>query len=521
MTSRKTGRKRRERGEIEQLPSGSLRVKVYAGVDALTGRRNYRTATVPSGPAAEAEAERVKTRLLNEVDEQRTPKTKATVDRLMARYMETIDVDVSTKIGYERNIRNHISPLLGKLQVGKLDGETFDSFYKVLRTCRAHCGGKKYVEHRTERPHKCDDRCGQHECKGLSTSSIRQIHWILSGSLKAAKRWKWITVNPLDQAKAPKAPVPKPDPPKAEDAAAIVNAAFRDPAWGMFVWLAMTSGARRGELCALTFDDLELDNAVISIRNSIGQEGGNTWEKGTKTHQQRRIALDEETVALLQAYEQRSQALVKELGVKLAPNARLFSNAVDHSTHLKPDSVSQRYRRMCTKLGITSHLHQLRHYSATELILSGVDVRTVAGRLGHGGGGATTLRVYTAWISEADQRAAGNLGGRMPTAPITVQPDATTTTSAEPEIRGPYQQIAADLRGAILCGALAPGTPVPTVVELSSRYGVSVGTAHRAVAELKSAGLVTVSRGKRAIVTSLEESSHANVVSLNAKRARS
>ncbi len=46
-------------------------------------------------------------------------------------------------------------------------------------------------------------------------------------------------------------------------------------------------------------------------------------------------------------------------------------------------------------------------------ITAGVDLRTVAGRLGHGGGGATTLRVYAAWVGESDRRAAEILGGRM------------------------------------------------------------------------------------------------------------
>jgi hypothetical protein len=50
-------------------------------------------------------------------------------------------------------------------------------------------------------------------------------------------------------------------------------------------------------------------------------------------------------------------------------------------------------------------------YSATEPIASGVDVRTVASRLGHAGGGTTTLRAYTAWMSEVDQRVAKNIGG--------------------------------------------------------------------------------------------------------------
>jgi hypothetical protein len=58
-------------------------------------------------------------------------------------------------------------------------------------------------------------------------------------------------------------------------------------------------------------------------------------------------------------------------------------------------------------------LHKLRHYSATELIRAGVDVRTVAGRLGHADGG-TTLAYYAAWVCEADQRASRILMGQLP-----------------------------------------------------------------------------------------------------------
>jgi hypothetical protein len=63
-------------------------------------------------------------------------------------------------------------------------------------------------------------------------------------------------------------------------------------------------------------------------------------------------------------------------------------------------------------------LKALRHYSATELIASGVDVRTVAGRLGHGSGGVTTLRVYATFRSEADQRASLAVTARMPKPPV-------------------------------------------------------------------------------------------------------
>ncbi|MHA6796773.1 tyrosine-type recombinase/integrase [Pseudonocardia bannensis] len=99
-------------------------MKVYAGVDRLSGRRHYLTETIPPGPRAAADAEKVRTRLLNQVDEHRNPRTKATVDQLMDRYLEVLDVDVTTRKTYEGYIRNHVRPLLGKLPVGKLNDET-------------------------------------------------------------------------------------------------------------------------------------------------------------------------------------------------------------------------------------------------------------------------------------------------------------------------------------------------------------------------------------------------------------
>ena len=494
----------RKRGEIEALPSGSLRVKVYAGIDPLAGKRHYLNEVVPAGPTALKEARSVRTRLINQVNEQRNPRTKATVNQLMDRYLELLDVDVTTRKSYEGYIRNHIRPLLGELQVGKLDGETLDSFYSILRTCRAHCDGRPSIEHGTAGEHDCDESCKPHSCRPLKTSSIRQVHSCLSGALTRAMRWRWISVNPLDQSEPPKAGKHDPDPPTPEQAAAILNEAFKDPAWGMLVWLAMTTGARRGELCAIRRERLDLDRALLSIRTSIGQDGATTWEKDTKSHQQRRIALDEATVTLLRAYRDRCEADARALDITIAPDGRLFSPSPDHSTWIKPSTVTQRYRRMCARLGWNMHIHQLRHYSATELIAAGVDVRTVAGRLGHGGGGSTTLRVYTAWVSEADQRAAGSLSTHMPPAPIdldTMAAPASERPAPAPDENGaPYQRIAADLRGAINSGILKPGDHLPTLKDIRERYKVSAGTAHRALDLLTSSGLATASRGLRATV---------------------
>jgi integrase len=91
-----TKRPRRARGGVDTLPSGALRVRVYAGIDPLTHRRHYLTEIVPPGPKAEARAEQIRTRFLGQVDEQRNPRTRATVNQLMDRYLEVIDVEPST-----------------------------------------------------------------------------------------------------------------------------------------------------------------------------------------------------------------------------------------------------------------------------------------------------------------------------------------------------------------------------------------------------------------------------------------
>jgi integrase len=130
------------------------------------------------------------------------------------------------------------------------------------------------------------------------------------------------------------------------------------------------------------------------------------WCKGTKTHQRRRIGLDPDTVDVLRDHLARQDAAAAQLGIAIAPTGYLFSADPDCSTPWVPGSVSQRYDRLVARLGIDTSIHKLRHYNATELIAAGVDLRTVAGRLGHGGGGNTTLREYAAWVREADQRAA-------------------------------------------------------------------------------------------------------------------
>jgi hypothetical protein len=197
----------------------------------------------------------------------------------------------------------------------------------------------------------------------------------------------------MEAAQKPRLPAPDPDPPTSQEAARILAGAWaEDPEWGLLVWMLLVTGARRGEVLALRWENVDLESGVLTIRHSVSQLNGVTTIKGTKTHQTRRIALDAETVALLTEHRAEIATRLAELGERFDEQRFVFSYQPDHSRPCNPSGVSHRYARMVAKLGIRTHLHAMRHYSATELLASGVDLRTVAGRLGHGSGGATTSR---------------------------------------------------------------------------------------------------------------------------------
>ncbi|MFB9742562.1 tyrosine-type recombinase/integrase [Pseudonocardia sulfidoxydans] len=463
-------RRSRPRGHIEQLPSGSFRAKVYAGTDPLTRKRRYLVETV----ATASEAERVLTRLQHEVDENRHPKSAITVNQAIEKWLEVAKLEPTTRERYDDLVRLYVSPVLGRMQAAQLDAEMLERFYARLQTCRELCTGRT--------------RAG-HACRPLSASTTRKIHSIIHAALARAVRWRRLGVNPASAAEPPRASRADPDPPTPAEAARILNDAWADPAWGMLVWLLMITGARRGEVSALRWRDIDRDRSTVWVSRANAETKAGLHEKGTKTGARRRIALDPHTINLLDAHRAMWWDRLAVFGAKLDEDAFVFSTTPDASKPYPPSSISQRYRRMATKLGLRStRLHSLRHYSATELVAAGVDIRTVAGRLGHGSGGATTLRIYAAWVEQADRAAATTLSTIVPRPIPAVGP------------RGPYATIADDLRDQISSGALAVGARLPTVAQLAVAYDVSVGTAHRAMATLKQDGLIQVARGKRAVV---------------------
>ena len=223
-----------------------------------------------------------------------------------------------------------------------------------------------------------------------------------------------MTTNVAALAEPPSQPKPNPDPPAPEEAVLVLNTAWqRDLDWGTFLFMTMVTGSRRGEMCALRWADINLDRLELFVKHS----NNGRRIKDTKTHQRRKQAIDVNTRSVLAAHRARAEERCKALGGELARDAFVFSGEADSTAPLVPASVSQRYRRLAQKLKIHTHrLKDLRAYNVTELLGAGADadVRTVAGRVGHGGGGATTLKYYAAFLATSDRQAVTAFAKQLP-----------------------------------------------------------------------------------------------------------
>ncbi|MBB5960360.1 hypothetical protein FHS29_006983 [Saccharothrix tamanrassetensis] len=110
--ARPDGATRRERGSIDSLPSGAVRVRVYAGLDVITKRRHYLVEVVPAGPDAERLAQEARDRFLREIDERSHPRTNATVGFMVAAHITAARLERTTRETYDGYARKHIYPII-------------------------------------------------------------------------------------------------------------------------------------------------------------------------------------------------------------------------------------------------------------------------------------------------------------------------------------------------------------------------------------------------------------------------
>ena len=280
----------------------------------------------------------------------------------------------STWESYERNVRHHVIPNIGHVQLHSLDGGVLNQLYTVLLE-----NGRKHGR----------------QSPGLKPRTVRYIHTIIHSALDDAVRWRRVPLNAADQATPPSAQAAKP--PEMMVWTGLQLATFltrTEPDRYHWPWLFLaTTGCRRGEALGVRWQDIDLSRKLVAVRQELipltkpsgrGREG--RLLARTKSDRPRVIELDSRTVAALRAWRARQAKERLLLGDAYADQYGLVFCRPDGRPY-HPEAFSKTFDRRLAQVGFADlpriRLHDLRHTWATLALVAGVDVKIVSERLGH------------------------------------------------------------------------------------------------------------------------------------------
>ena len=160
----------------------------------------------------------------------------------------------------------------------------------------------------------------------------------------------------------------------------------------------------------LRWGDVDLGAATVRIERSVSAtKSEGVTIRPTKTGRVRLVSLTTRAVDALFSQRARAEQTARVRGRQLELGDQIFTNDPDARRPWRPELVTRRWERLRATSG-PSHMriHDLRHFVATELLTAGIDVRTVANRLGHART-STTLDIYWAWVPARDRDAAHHI----------------------------------------------------------------------------------------------------------------
>lgn len=355
------------------------RLRVYEGA----GR--YRSETFHG---TTKQAERRLERFRIEVEDEQP--AKGTVAELMARWLEVMSHELApaTLLGYRQASENYIVPVLGKMGLGQVRGRDIDAMYEDMLSGRISRSGEE-----------------------LNPATVRQVHAVLRGAYKRAVKWELVAASPVPAATPPGLKKYELQPPSLGDIKAAVKLVHERPTLHLFLRLATMTGARRGELCALRWSEIDFATKKVTISHSVVNIPHHPLElKSTKNGKPKRIGLDRRTLVLLKWHRRSQRIQAVRNGVELDPDPFVFAGDMAGSKPWRPNQATTEWSRIRDRAGLEGvRLHDLRHALATRMLAAGDDIRTVSGRLGHADP-STTLRIYAHWVPQKDQEAADRLG---------------------------------------------------------------------------------------------------------------
>ena len=399
-------------GSITQRGRGTWRVRVSAGFDPATGRRQYATATV-HGTKADARRER---------------------DRLRA------EVEGGMKLDAQRVTLSEFVPIWAdaKRTSGKISEENLEGEIAALRRAEAVIGGvpmRKVTAPMVEKVYALA------LAEGLSKTTVHKLHIYLKSVFRKACDYGYCLRNPCDKVEAPKPDDPGRRSLSASEAARLLScidaaeeAAYADlaskegrqldrgKAFGrgylrgvapvscaLAARIGLATGARLGEVLALDWGCVDLEEGRVTVCRTLKRDGTTKEPKtaaGTRT-----ASIDAGTVGHLAHWKARQAVELAKFGARQTDGTPVCCSST--GGYLNSSNFEKWWRAFREESGFEGlKYHELRHTQATLLLGSGVDVKTVQTRLGHADA-SITLNWYAHAMPGNDEQAANLLAAVM------------------------------------------------------------------------------------------------------------
>jgi integrase len=255
---------------------GRWRLQVTGDPDPVTGEQRRLSRTMEG---TRSDARQALQRMVVEAGAGLVGGATSTVATLLEAFMTTATLAPTTRQDRASVVTNHLLPSLGDMPLWKLTARDCDQLYARMAAA------------------------------GSGPSRVRCAHVVLHRAVAQAVRWGWVARNPVSAATRPPVPRTTITPPGAEDVRGLLAAAEgRDPVLACWLQIAVATGARRGEVCALRWSDVDLGAATVRIERSVSAtkiEG--VAIRATKTGQVRLVALTAQAVNALVCQRTRAE----------------------------------------------------------------------------------------------------------------------------------------------------------------------------------------------------------------------
>lgn len=267
------------------------------------------------------------------------------------------NIGLVTINNYKRLLKS-ILPLIGSYKLSKITPAMLDNMYSKLKK------GSKGKE--------------------LSYNSMYDYYKLINAMYNQAIKWEFVDKNPNLKANKPKKDVIERKfydlDQTSEFLSCLQNECIK---YRALLTLALDSGARRGEISALRWGDLNFETRTLKIDNSLKVVKGVVDEKRAKTNSSNRvIILSEATIEVMKEYKEWQDNYILEMGSKWKGTDRIFTS--ENGEHMHPSTCYKIFTKVTKKYNLEHiRFHDIRHTSASLLISQGVNIKAVSERLGH------------------------------------------------------------------------------------------------------------------------------------------